>query len=366
MRPTDTTTGKAQLFIEAGSPLAFWQVQDLAECDQSGLLCLDVLSRDGWGTPGIGDVHVIGRNAFTPVYPPDGKKYRGHLHVSGFARTPSSVRRGSIRVSGNAAIVFHGFVTAEGAVHVAGNTSVTPRNTNHGTGSVHVAGFAVFVPPNPPVDVRGNIHVAGLATITPTQRVRGRGDVHVAGSAEITPDTSVTAQGDIHVAGHSPQSPSFEHLGKGNIHVAGLAEVHPSRLVLGRGNIHVAGSANAVYASGDTGVTPGTDCTSAATISLATNYTNNISDPAQHWYKVAISGSTVYHVTITYNSGSVGSAELKTGTSCAFLSSQGTFGGGSNCLSFSVFADSTLYILVNSAFFGSGNYTIRADTGSCP
>lgn len=113
--------------------------------------------------------------------------------------------------------------------------------------------------------------------------------------------------------------------------------------------------------------TPGTDCSSAALISLATDYTYSVTSPAVQWFRFPIVSGTQYHVRLTIHSGIFAVIDIRTGTSCGSAMSQGEIFNSGDCLSFTAGATENCYI--NAGAGGppltTMNYTIHADTGPC-
>jgi len=112
---------------------------------------------------------------------------------------------------------------------------------------------------------------------------------------------------------------------------------------------------------------PGATCGEALEISLATDYTYDIGSgtpPPSHWFTLPITSGNEYHLTLTVNSGSIGSVTVSDGTCSSSTIKFILFGTGCNSATFS--SGPNMLIQVAGSLSASGNYTIRAGTGACP
>jgi hypothetical protein len=106
--------------------------------------------------------------------------------------------------------------------------------------------------------------------------------------------------------------------------------------------------------------TPGTDCESAAGISVGTSYTYDISPMEAQWFTFPMTAGVTYHLSFTLNSGFFGSAQGKHGLFCASLSDDFTDPSSSSTNVYTVVGvDMPGYVVINGTLFGGGNYTIQ-------
>lgn len=119
----------------------------------------------------------------------------------------------------------------------------------------------------------------------------------------------------------------------------------------------------------ETPLVPGSSCTSAGVISsFDTNNTFTIGSGVQQWFQFPVTNGVTYYCKVTVNTGSIGSALFYTGSDCTSKAERfSLFPFPTACNTYAVTATGhNAYILVTAGLFGSGNYTIRVGTGSCP
>jgi len=115
-----------------------------------------------------------------------------------------------------------------------------------------------------------------------------------------------------------------------------------------------------------TPLTPGATCSAAPVVTLGTDYTFSIASGVTHWFKFPATSGVQYKVRCTVNSGSISSVTVTTGT-CGSPTFQFILNPPFlSCNTFTPGANTDGMIAVAGPLMGTGNYTIHANTGSCP
>jgi len=110
---------------------------------------------------------------------------------------------------------------------------------------------------------------------------------------------------------------------------------------------------------------PGSTCATAGTVTLGSSYTYDYpSLGGSHWWTFSAAASTTYYVKVTVNSGGSGSCNVSKGT-CALPTLLFTI-MGSGCNTLNESSAVTVLIQITGPVLGTGNYTLKCDTGSCP